>query len=64
MATAPSAVHQNTRCDTGRLYTESTGIDPTRIIRATADIHSHRAQVLREMGIEVIEPEEPDSSKI
>lgn len=47
-----------------RLYTESTGIDPTRIILATADIHSHRAQVLREMGIEVIEPEEPDSSKI
>ena len=47
-----------------RLYTESTGIAPTRIILATADIHSHRAQVLREMGIEVIEPEEPDSSKI
>ena len=47
-----------------RLYTESTGIEPTRIILATADIHSHRAQVLREMGIEVIEPEEPDDSKI
>ena len=47
-----------------RLYTESTGIEPTRIILATADIHSHRAQILREMGIEVIEPEEPDDSKI
>ena len=47
-----------------RLYTESTGIAPTRIILATADIHSHRAQVLRDKGIEVIEPEEPDYSKI
>ena len=47
-----------------RLYTESTGIEPTRIILATADIHSHRAQVLREKGIEVIEPDEPDYSKI
>ena len=46
------------------LYTKSTGIEPTRIILATADIHSHRAQVLRDKGIEVIEPEEPDYSKI
>jgi len=46
------------------LYTKSTGIEPTRIILATADIHSHRAQVLRDKGIEVIEPEEPHYSKI
>ena len=46
------------------LYTKSTGIEPTRIILATADIHSHRAQVLRDKGIEVIEPEEPDYSII
>jgi hypothetical protein len=41
-----------------RLYTEATGISPTRIILATASIHSQRAQALRQMGIEVIEPEE------
>src|SRR6266446_552245 len=41
-----------------RLYTEATGIPPTRIILATASIHSQRAQALRQMGIEVIEPEE------
>ena len=41
-----------------RLYTEATGIAPTRVILATASIHSHRAQTLRQMGIEVIEPEE------
>jgi len=41
-----------------RLYTEATGIPPTRIILATASIHSQRAQALRQMGVEVIEPEE------
>lgn len=41
-----------------RLYREATGITPTRVILATAAIHSQRAQALRQMGIEVIEPEE------
>jgi hypothetical protein len=41
-----------------RLYTEAAGIAPTRVILATASIHSQRAQALRQMGIEVIEPEE------
>lgn len=41
-----------------RLYTEATGIVPTRTILATASIHSQRAQALRQQGIEVIEPEE------
>jgi hypothetical protein len=41
-----------------RLYLEATGITPTRMILATASIHSRRAQALRQMGIEVIEPEE------
>jgi hypothetical protein len=41
-----------------RLYTEATGIAPTRMILATASIHSQRAQALRQKGIEVIEPEE------
>jgi hypothetical protein len=41
-----------------RLYREATGITPTRVILATASIHSRRAQALRQMGIEVIEPEE------
>ena len=42
-----------------RLYTEDTGAAPTRIIIATADIHSRRAQILRDKGIEVIEAQEP-----
>jgi len=41
-----------------QLYTEATGITPTRMILATASIHSQRAQALRQKGIEVIEPEE------
>ena len=41
-----------------RLYTETTGVAPTRVILATASIHSQRAQALRQSGIEVIEPEE------
>ena len=41
-----------------RLYTEATGIAPARIILATANIYSYRAQALRQSGIEVIEPEE------
>ncbi|MCX7838039.1 MAG: DUF3782 domain-containing protein [Anaerolineae bacterium] len=40
------------------LYIQHTGITPARIILATASIHSQRAQALRQMGIEVIEPEE------
>lgn len=43
-----------------RLYEESTGVRPERVILATASIHSRRAQELRESGIEVIEPEETD----
>ena len=45
-----------------RLYEESTGVSPSRVILATASIHSHRAHVLRQSGIEVIEPEELDVS--
>ena len=41
-----------------RLYEESTGVSPTRVILATASIHSRRAHQLRTSGIEVIEPEE------
>ncbi len=41
-----------------RLYEESTGVSPTRVILATASIHSRRAHRLRTSGIEVIEPEE------
>ena len=43
-----------------RLYEESTGVRPARVILATASIHSARAHQLRQAGIEVIEPEEPD----
>ena len=43
-----------------RLYAEETGVEPARVILATASIHSGRAQELREMGIEVVEPEESD----
>ena len=43
-----------------RLYTEATGVAPVRILLATADIYSYRAQALREAGIEVIEPAEAD----
>ena len=41
-----------------RLYTEATGVAPARVLLATADIYSYRAQALREAGIEVIEPAE------
>jgi len=41
-----------------RLYTEATGVTPSRVILVTASIHSRRAQALREAGFEVIEPEE------
>ena len=47
-----------------RLYQESTGISPTRVILATASIHSRRAQELRENGIEVVEPEEPEGPEL
>ena len=43
-----------------RLYEEAAGVDPARVILATASIHSRRAQQLRQAGIEVIEPEETD----
>ena len=43
-----------------RLYEEHTGVRPARVILATASIHSRRAQELRQMGIEVIEPEESE----
>lgn len=43
-----------------RLYTETTGVAPARVLFATADIYSYRAQALREAGIEVIEPAEAD----
>ena len=45
-----------------RLYEESTGVRPARVILATASIHSARAHQLRQAGIEVIEPEELDDS--
>ncbi len=41
-----------------RLYTEVTGVKPSRVLLVTASIHSRRAQILREAGFEVIEPEE------
>ena len=41
-----------------RLYEEATGVSPTRVILATASIHSRRAHELRTSGIEVVEPEE------
>ena len=43
-----------------RLYTEATGVAPARVLLATADIYSYRAQALREAGIEVVEPAEAD----
>ena len=43
-----------------QLYTEATGVAPVRVLLATADIYSYRAQALREAGIEVIEPAEAD----
>ena len=47
-----------------RLYQESTGISPTRVILATASIHSRRAQELRENAIEVVEPEETEGPEL
>ena len=46
-----------------RLYEEATGVRPARVILATASIHSRRAQELRQIGIEVIEPEETDGTE-
>ena len=43
-----------------RLYRQETGVEPQRVILATASIHSRRAQELRQMGIEVVEPEDAD----
>ena len=45
-----------------RLYQESTGVSPTRIMLATASIHSRRAHELRMSGIEVIEVIEPEET--
>ena len=41
-----------------RLYEESVGVRPTRVILAVASIHSRRAHELQQLGIEVIEPED------
>ena len=41
-----------------QLYIDETGITPTRFILAVSSIHSRRAEILREAGFEVIEPEE------
>ena len=43
-----------------RLYRQETGVEPQRVILVTASIHSRRAQELRQMGIEVVEPEDAD----
>ena len=43
-----------------RLYRQETGVEPQRVILATASIHSRRAQELRDRGIEVVEPEDAD----
>ncbi len=43
-----------------RLYRQETGVEPQRVILAIASIHSRRAQELRDMGIEVVEPEDAD----
>jgi len=40
------------------IYTEATGVVPVRVILVTAAIHSRRAQLLRDAGFKVIEPEE------
>ena len=45
---------------TRRVYEESTGTTPTRVILATASIHSRRAQELQRIGIEVIEPDDAE----
>ena len=47
-----------------RLYQESTGVSPARVILATASIHSRRAQELRQNGIEVVEPEETEGPEL
>jgi hypothetical protein len=41
-----------------QIYTDATGVVPARVILVAGAIHSHRAQVLREAGFTVIEPEE------
>ena len=43
-----------------RLYEESTGVRPARVILATADIRSFRAAQLRQAGIVIVEPELDD----
>ena len=43
-----------------RLYTEETGITPSRFLLVVGSIHSRRAEQLRQAGFEVIEPEDQD----
>ncbi len=43
-----------------RLYTMETGVEPARMILAAGSIHSRRAEELRQIGIEVVEPEDAD----
>jgi hypothetical protein len=40
-----------------KLYTQYTGIEPTRVLLATAQIHYTVVRRLQELGIEVIQPE-------
>ncbi|MEZ4663084.1 MAG: DUF3782 domain-containing protein, partial [Caldilineaceae bacterium] len=41
-----------------KLYTDETGIAPTRFLLVVGAIHSRRAEQLRQAGFEVIEPED------
>jgi hypothetical protein len=45
-----------------QIYTETTGVMPSRMILVVAAIHSRLAESLRQAGFEVIEPEEEDTS--
>ena len=40
-----------------QLYIDATGVTPARFLLAVGSIHSRRANALREVGFEVIEPE-------
>ena len=40
-----------------KLYAQHTGIEPTRVLLATAQIHYSAVRLLQELGIEVIQPE-------
>jgi hypothetical protein len=45
-----------------QIYTEATGVAPSRMILVVAAIHSRLAESLRQAGFEVIEPVEDDTS--